>query len=337
MDVFPPAGSGPQNTGPQYDPRLQPTPDYGTLGPGSDISPQEARPNGTVKISPGGLRLFAFAIGIVLALLAATATKFQRTGSAQNSSFQQQRRPATTKDMSRLDRMQPQQQAETLLELAVGQTEGANEQISSRVDRWPGKVQWNPQIASLSSAAMNSSDMRVRESGIEVELAAYGLAKNSASFEYLVKTVESGNHQQKIWALWALGLMGNRGVETDRVLEILTAHLKDADAESRQWAVEGLALTATDDTIPPLLKMMHDDPAAIVRERAACGLAEAGMFTPQQRVSAVPQLLNYTDDATLDAQTHRWAFQALHDITHQQLPNDSAAWRAWYENQGARD
>ena len=88
-------------------------------------------------------------------------------------------------------------------------------------------------------------------------------------------------------------------------------------------------------TIDPLLKAMHDDPAAIVREGAACGLAEAGMFTPRQRMTAVAKLLNYSDDPALDAQTHRWAFQALNDITHQHLPNDSAAWRTWYTQPGA--
>ncbi len=35
------------------------------------------------------------------------------------------------------------------------------------------------------------------------------------------------------------------------------------------------------------------------------------MFTHEQRLSAVPQLLNYTDDPALDAQTHAWAFKAL--------------------------
>jgi hypothetical protein len=335
MNVFPPSPSGGQaNAGPTLDPRLQPTPDYGTLGPGSDISRVGSPSNGNAprKVSPDFLRLLAFVIGVVGALVAVGISRVQPAPSGfQNHVSSDQRRSATVKDLGQLDRMKPQKQAETLLELAVGQTQGANDQISSRVDRWPGKVRWNPQIASLTSAALNSNDMRVRESGIEVELAAYGLAKNSGSFQYLVKKAESPDHRQKIWALWALGLMGNRGVEPERVVGILTSHLKDPDAESRQWAVEGLALTAMDQTIDPLLKTMHDDPAPIVRERAACGLAEAGMFTPQQRMSAVPQLLNYTDDPALDAQTHGWAFQALHDITHQQLPNDSAAWRNWYE------
>lgn len=338
MDVFPSSPSGFDNTGSGYDPRLTPTPDYGALGPASEI-PGDQTPAraGSPRITPSGVRLFAFAIGIIAALLAAAVTRIQITRSTESPAFHEPGQPATEKDLNRLDGMKAQKQAETLLELAVGRTAGANEQISSRVDTWQGKVRWTPQIASLTSAALNSSDLRVRESGIEVELAAYGLAKDSASFEYLAKAVALGDHRHKIWALWALGLMGNRGVESGRVVEILTAHLKDTDVESRQWAVEGLSLTATDDTIQPLLTTMHDDPAPIVRERAACGLAEAGMFTRQQRMSAVPQLLNYTSDPGLDAETHRWAFQALHDITHQQLPNDSAAWRSWYEKQAPKD
>jgi hypothetical protein len=239
---------------------------------------------------------------------------------------------ASARDLGQVDRMKPQKQAETLLELAVGHSQGAVEQISSRVDRWNGKVQWNSQIASLTTAALNSNDMRVRESGVEVELAAYGLTKNAASLEYLLKNVDSPDHSQKIWALWALGLMANRGVESERIAEVLTDHLKDDDPDSRRWAVEGLAVAGSDHAIAPLLATMHNDPSPLVRERAACSLAESGLFTPEQRMTAVPQLLNYTDDPSLDAQTQDWAFQALGDITHQRLPKDSAAWRRWYES-----
>ena len=194
-------------------------------------------------------------------------------------------------DSHQLDRMKPQKQAETLLEQAVARNDGAIDQISSRVDRWQGKVQWDSQIATLTTAALNSSDMRVRESGIEVEIAAYGLAKNRASVDYLVRTTQSSDHARKIWALWALGLMGNRGVETDRVVQVLSAHLNDADEDSRRWAVQGLALAGSTQTIELLLKAMHDDPSASVRESAACSLAEAGMYTREQRFTAVPQLL----------------------------------------------
>jgi HEAT repeat protein len=215
----------------------------------------------------------------------------------------------------------------------VGHSADAVAQISSRVERWQGKVEWNPRIASLTTAALSSDDLRVRESGVEVELAAYGLAKNSASLAYLLKTARSNDHANKIWALWALGLMANQGVQQEKVVETLKAHLKDADADSRQWAVQGLALTGSTRAIAPLLKTMHDDASEMVRERAAGGLAESGMFSRDQRMMAVPQLVNYAEDAALDRQTRAWAFQALGDITHQRLPNDAAAWRKWYEEQ----
>ena len=126
--------------------------------------------------------------------------------------------------------------------------------------------------------------------------------------------------------------MGNRGVESDRVVQTLIGHLSDADEDSRRWSVEGLALVGSAQTIAPLLKTMHDDSSPIVRERAACSLAESGMFTQEQRLTAVPELLSYSDDPALDAQTHVWAFQALADITHQRLPHDSIVWRNWYES-----
>ena len=322
----------PANVAPPLDPRLQPTPDYGNLGSGSDIGSFGSDQNraSTPKPSPRFVQLIAIMIGMFGAIVAGTI------GSAHSvwSDFFSDHKsgPATSKDLRQIDRMRPQKQAETLLELAVGHSPGAVDQISSRVDHWKGKVQWNSQIATLSTAALNSSDMRVRESGVEVELAAYGLAKNSASLEYLLETADSTNHAQKIWALWALGLMANRGVETEQVVNVLTSHLKDSDVDSRHWAVEALALTANDQAIQPLLTTMHDDSSPLVRERAACSLAASGLFTPQQRYTAVPQLLNYTDDASLDVQTHGWAFQALGDITHQRLPNDAGAWRSWYNS-----
>ncbi|HEY6372979.1 MAG TPA: HEAT repeat domain-containing protein [Candidatus Sulfotelmatobacter sp.] len=319
------------------DPRLLPTPAYGTLGPSSDLNDDGPISRPVSRGWPAGPRrfapLFAVALGVLLAVLTANAGNAHAAWSRFTNLFATPGAPpASARDSRQLDRMKPQKQAEALLELAVGHSDGAVDQISSRVDRWQGKVRWNSQIATLTTAALNSNDMRVRESGIEVELAAYGLAKNSASLDYVLKSAASPNHAQKIWGLWALGLMGNRGVETDRVVQVLTAHLKDTDEDSRRWAVEGLALVGSAQTIEPLLKSMHDDPSATVRERAACSLAEAGMFTHEQRLSAVPQLLRYSDDPALDAQTHGWAFQALHDITGQRLPNDSNAWRNWYES-----
>jgi hypothetical protein len=238
-----------------------------------------------------------------------------------------------------LDGQKAQKQAEMLLTQAVSRSNGANsnranDEIQEHAQTWRGKLSWNLELSQLTTIALNSNDQNVRTSGIEVQLAAYGLSKSDSTVEGLVGRANSSDHAQKIWALWALGLLGNRGVETDRVVQVLTGHLKDSgkDSEdSRRWAVEGLALVGTTVTITPLLDSMHNDPSPLVRERAACSLAESGMLTHEQRLTAVPQLINYADDPALDAQTQAWAFQALHDITKQPLPNDSAAWRNWYQ------
>jgi len=330
------------------DPRLQPTPDYGTLGPGSDVaqtygqasgkSPVGGRSFGAVPVRTARLlHLAAILAGVGLAIATSKAGSarpvwetFSRMFSARGTAD----KSSSVADHD-LDRQKPQKQAEVLLEQAVNHSDGATDQIARRVSRWRGRLAWDAQLGALTTAALNSSDLKVRTSGIEVQLAAYGLAKDGPSADYLVKQAESSDHARKIWALWTLGLMGNRGVEPERVVQVLVAHLKDSDEDSRRWAVEGLALVGATPTIAPLLGVMHDDPSPTVRERAACSLAESGMLTREQRLTAVPQLLTYSDDPSLDAQTHAWAFQALADITQQRLPNDSAAWRTWYATSGA--
>jgi HEAT repeat protein len=243
-----------------------------------------------------------------------------------------------------LDRQGPQKQAEILLERAVTSSDAAADQstaqIAAHIEAWRGKLKMDKQLGELTTVALNSNDRSLRASAIEVQLAAYGLTKRESTVDALVQQAGSSDHAQKIWALWTLGLLGNRGVETDRVVRVLVAHLlvphlkdpsRNSDEDVRRWAVEGLALVGTTSTIVPLLNAMHDDPSPMVRERAACSLAESGMLTHDQRLAAVPQLINYSDDSALDAQTHTWAFQALADITKQRLPNDTAAWRAWYQ------
>jgi hypothetical protein len=311
----------------------QAAPDYGTLGPGSDVvvCARSAR-RGPRRAHPGVL-LIAMAMGILLVVLRGNAGGHQMVSPDFNNFAPALADAGSPPPINsrQLDRLKPQKQAETLLELAVKQSEGAVDQISTRIDRWQGGLKWDSRMAALTTAALHSNDLQVRASGVEVELAAYGLSTNSASLEYLLKTAESSDHAQKIWALWALGLMGNRGVETPRVVQVLTAHLKDVEEDSRRWAVEGLALVAAKESIPLLLTAMHDDSSALVRQAAACGLAQSGMFTAEQRWSAIPQLLHYTDDKSLDSQTRNWAFQALADITQQRLPNDAKVWRNWFE------
>jgi hypothetical protein len=327
-----PSGQGPE----LVDPRLQPTPDYGTLGPGSDVKVDtpNAPPSRPDPRSVRRAQIIAILLGGLFAFFGAGANLARRSLPRITDLFGKTPSVTSAKDFRQLDRLRPQKQAEALLQLAVANSadsDAAREQILARVDRWRGKLDWG-QLTTLLTAALNSKDMRVREAGIEVELAAYGLSKKPSTVDYLVSESHSTDHARKIWGMWALALMANRGIDTDRGVEVLVGHLKDSDADSRRWAVEAVAMVGTTPTIPVLLHTMHDDPSPLVRERAACSLAESGMLTHEQRLTAVPQLLNYTDDPSLDAQTHNWAFRALGDITEQRLPNDSAAWRGWYEN-----
>jgi HEAT repeat protein len=242
-----------------------------------------------------------------------------------------------------LDRKEPQKQAEVLLERAVVHSDEATKQIENRVDAWRGKLQWDSQLGQLITAALNSKDRAVQECAMEVQLAAYGLSKNDSTVDALIKQSNSADHAKKIWALWGLALLGNRGIGTDRIVQTLSAHLdvnrfNDRFSEdTRRWAVDGLAVVGTNSTIAPLLEAMHNDPSPAIRQRAAVSLAESTMLTHGQRLIAVPRLIDYSSDPELDAQTHALAFQVLSDITGQRLPNDSNAWRDWYHTFGSNN
>jgi len=315
------------------DPRPEPVPEYGTIRPDSVLKLDQS-----IDPHSGSWRvLFAVAIGVMLAgFFATNSARATFEEIARFLSIQGKPEPASPAVLSEheienLDHQTPQQQAEVLLERAVNHYEGANDQIAMRVEGWWGKLKFTPQFNSLMTAALNSNDLRVRAAGIELDLAAMGAIKSPATVERLAEHAESGPSSQRVWALWELGLLGNRGVEPQRVNEILVSQLQDPDPEVRRWAVEGLAYLGTNETIAPLLKSFHDDASATVRERAACSLAQSGMLTQEQRRSVIPQLLDFADDTSLDAQTHGWVYQALRDISGQSLPNESSVWRSWYE------
>jgi hypothetical protein len=317
-------------------PRPEQTPQYGAAQPGSDFKLDQS-----IDPQAGSWRiLFAVVAGILLACFLATGTAraaFEQV--TRLLSLQGRREPAspavpTEHQVENLDQLTPQRQAELLLARAVNHDAGANDQIATRVDGWGGQIKLTPRFNALMTTALNSDDLRVRAAGIEVDLAAMGAIKSPATVEGLAEQAVNGPPSRRVWALWELGLLGNRGVEPERVNEILVGQLRDPDPEVRHWAVEGLAYLGTNQTIAPLLAVFHDDPSPMVRERAGCSLAQSGMLTQEQRHSAIPHLLDYADDPALDSQTHAWVYQALRDITGKNLPNDSSAWRTWYSSSG---
>jgi HEAT repeat protein len=326
--------------------------------PAEDVPEQDDQRRGLPK--ERSLHVVVMTVGIVVALLVCFGGSVSKVWGKIAGPFSLREDSDVSSaafSVSDLEGQRPQEQAELLLERAVSRSDRAADEsnaqieaqiearIESRIDAWRGQLKWDAQLGNLTTIALNSKDQSVRTSAVEVQLAAYRLPKSEASVDALVRQADSRDHTKKIWALWALGLLGNRGIETDRVVEVLSAQLKgsgkrldgnhnagDHNEDTRRWAIEGLALVGTTPTIAPLLETMRNDPSASVRERAACSLAQSSMLSRQQRLIAVPQLIDYSSDAALDAQTRAWAFQALVDITQQRLPNDSAAWRNWYQN-----
>jgi hypothetical protein len=232
-----------------------------------------------------------------------------------------------------LDSMAPQGQSELLLERSINHYAGANDQIAARARRWRGRIALNARLNNLFVTAINSDDLRVRAAGIEVDIAARNLEKSVETVDRLEPDARSGEQGPRANALWNLGLLGNRGVEPARVAQILLSSVRDDNENVRYWAVEGLAYLGTDEAIDPLLAVFHDDPSPKIRERAACGLAQSGMLSREQRMKAVPRLLDFAGDFSMNDETRGWVFQALRDITGQSLPRDPSAWRRWYDNQ----
>jgi HEAT repeat protein len=232
-----------------------------------------------------------------------------------------------------LESMPAQAQAEFLLERAMNHYEGATRQIEARLAAWRGAIQPGDQFEHLFRMAINSDDLRVRAAAVEIDILARKLEKNIETVDRLEPTARTGEQGPRANALWDLGLIGGRGVEQSRIASIILASTHDDNVNIRYWAVEGLAYLATDEVIEPLLDIFHDDPSPMIRERAACSLAQSGMLNREQRMRAVPRLIDFAGDGALDERTRSWVFQALRDITGETLGADAAAWRAWYRDQ----
>jgi HEAT repeats len=305
-----------------------------------DVDPNNPTPANAAGPRKPRWRLAFLAAGLALVAVALLLPDKVRAAWDEVSAFlslQGKPEPASANVLSEheievLDQMAPQGQAELLLERSINHYRGANEQIAARVDGWRGKIKLDNRLRNLFTTALNSDDLRVRAASLEVDLAGRDVEKSSASVDRLEPEARSGEQGPRANALWDLALLGNRGIEPERVGQILLSSIHDPNENVRYWAVEGLAYLGTDETVAPLLDIFHSDPSPMIRERAACGLAQSGMLSERQRRTAVPKLLDYTDDPSLDAETRKWVFQALRDITGQSLPHDPSAWRNWFRN-----
>ena len=124
-------------------------------------------------------------------------------------------------ELEALDGMTPQGQAELLLERAINHYKGANQQIAARVGSWRGHLTLDGRLNHLFVTAINSDDLTVRVAGIEVDIAARNLTKDAATVDRLEPIARFGEQGPRANALWDLALVGNRGVDPDRVAAIL--------------------------------------------------------------------------------------------------------------------
>jgi HEAT repeat protein len=230
-----------------------------------------------------------------------------------------------------LKRLPPQEQVERLLERALQDDEQSLDQLSDSVDSWRGHLKSTDKLFDLVLAAMNSADLRLRTVAIDVDLAANNLSKTPDSVVRLQRQIQRDAASRGL-ALWRLGALGNRGVEPEKVLNSLLTYARSRDEHTRYWAVEGLAMLGNDATLDPLLDRLAHDSSERVRELAASCIGQAGMLTREERLSAVPNLLNLADDDSLGTGTRELVYGTLRVITGAALGNDAEAWRAWWAN-----
>jgi hypothetical protein len=236
---------------------------------------------------------------------------------------------AASADIEAISHLAPQQQAEHLLELAIHRPDQSLALIHQNLDSWRGHLQDTDQLFHLVLAALDSDDPRVRVAAVEIDLVANNLRKSPQSLAKLRNQIQHDPGSRSL-ALWRLGALGNRGVEPGTVLTMLVRYSRDANQLTRFWAVEGLAMLGTEESIDPLLAILAHDPAKQIRERAATNIARAGMLTGEQRLTAVPQLLNLLDDDSLDPGTQDLVYASLQAITGASFGRNPEAWREWW-------
>ena len=222
-----------------------------------------------------------------------------------------------------------QAEAESLLARLASGDSIAADQILSESDRWIGKTHRNAKANQLVSAALNQNDLHLRGAALQATLALDGVSRDVGGLNRLQLSLRDRN--TRAWALWMLGALGNRDVEQkQRVVQMLEGYLDDADERTRSGAVNALGLVATDETVPMLLERFRKDPSPVVQESAACSLAEAGMYTHEQRMVAAASFVGWIDDAQSNAQQKGWMEHALRDISGLNFGTDASAWRQWY-------
>jgi hypothetical protein len=228
----------------------------------------------------------------------------------------------------------PQGQAERLLQYAISHHVGATSAVRARVNQWRGVIALEPTLNTLLDVARNGADLRVRAAAIEIELAARDLFKTVAQVDALSRGSPSTLRRPSgDLCAGAARQSGCRGRPHYDDLRRLAQSEHDL---VRYQSVAAIANIGTDDTVRDLVEAFHHDTARVVRiDGGGCGLAHCGMLTRAQRMLAIPALIEMVEDPLLDAETVKYGYRALREITDETLPNSSRQWREWFAAHGA--
>jgi HEAT repeat protein len=238
-------------------------------------------------------------------------------------------------DAERILALPAQQQAEELLERAIGHDPRALQLFEDNVEEWVGHISLTDHMRQLENRSQYSTDLRVRYANADIYLALDGWHKNEDAATMLIERAKTDLHYRSA-AVYFLGMLAGRGVAYDEIHPVLLNYAKnDPDATVRQWAVEGMRYLGKDEALDELWESFTQDPAMAVRNRAGCNLSDCGTFTRRQRMRMVPRFLELLGDSNLDPQMRSWSFLALQEITDANLPNDLQAWQNWYGQRGA--
>jgi hypothetical protein len=243
--------------------------------------------------------------------------------------------PMTDAEAERVLALPAQDQAEELLERAIGHDQRALELFDQQVESWVGHIHLTDHMKQLERRSEFSSDLRVRYANADINLTLDGWQKNEQAAEMLIERAQTDLHYRAA-AVYFLGMLAGRGVAYERIHPVLLDYAKhDPDVSVRQWAVEGMRYLGKDEALDELFESFTQDASNTVRERAGCNLSDCGNFTRAQRMRMVPKFLDLVADPNTTAQMRAWSYMALHEITDENMPADLQAWRNWYRDQGS--
>jgi hypothetical protein len=243
--------------------------------------------------------------------------------------------PMTDADVERVLALPAQNQAEELLERAIGHDERALELFEQNVEGWIGHINETDRMRQLERRSEFSKDLRVRYANADINLALDGWQKNERAADLLIERARTDEHYRAA-AVYFLGMLAGRGVDYDRIHGVLLNYARnDKDARVRQWAVEGMRYLGKDKALDELFISFTEDPSTAVRERAGCNISDCGNFMRKQRMRMVPKLIDLAANSSTTPQMRNWCFMALREITDENLPADALAWNRWFAEHGS--